>query len=354
MGGLTFFTKQTSIGFILALILFLLIRNRIFSYKIKILRDIGIILSGFATVAVVILSYFALMDSLVYLWDASITYNYFYPAKSVVKFPFRRLIDSVLTGFDYLAPTNLPAFALAGWGIGLGYLLLRKNHNTRRDSILILAIINLPIELILVSSTGRDYGHYYLALLPSLSILAGFLVYVLVAGLRQLLLPNGSNNIRHFSSLIIIGSFLLTQVPAFVGYIDTINTLPQVLPEKIKAITLIKELASEEDTVLIWGAETEINFHTQRPSPTRFVYQYPLYEEGYTSLALIEEFLADIIQNQPRLIIDTRTEDMPFLDFELESPRVGQLSEGILAQYSKTDNIGDWDVHINSSDTSNQ
>lgn len=348
LGGLAFFTKQTSIGFFLALILFLLIRNRIFSYKIKILRDIGIILSGAATAAGVILSYFALMDSLKYLWDASITYNYFYPAKSLVKFPIQSVIDSVLTGFDFLSPTNLPAFALAGWGIGLGYLLLRRNYITRRDSILILAIINLPIELILVSSTGRDYGHYYLALLPSLTILAGFLVYVLVAGLHQLLSPDGSKKVRLFSSLVIFGAFLLTQMPAFVGYIDTIKTLRQVLPERKEAIELIMELTSEEDSVLIWGAESEINFHTQRPSPTRFVYQYPLYEDGYTNLALVEEFMEDIIQNQPRLIIDTRTEDMPFLDFELESPRINELSEVILAQYSKIKSIGDWDVYINS------
>ena len=76
-------------------------------------------------------------------------------------------------------------------------------------------------------------------------------IYGILSGLRQLLLPNGSKNIRHFSSLIIIGTFLLIQVPAFVGYIDTIKTLRQVLPERKEAIELIMELTSEEDTVLI-------------------------------------------------------------------------------------------------------
>jgi hypothetical protein len=135
---------------------------------------------------------------------------------------------------------------------------------------------------------------------------------------------------------------------------DTIKTLRQVRPERKEAIELIMELTSEEDSVLIWGAETEINFHTQRPSPTRFVYQYPLYEDGHTSDELIEEVIKDIVQNQPRLIIDTRTENMPYLTFEISSPRINELSELIFAQYSKIDNIGDWDVYVNSSDTLNQ
>jgi hypothetical protein len=141
--------------------------------------------------------------------------------------------------------------------------------------------------------------------------------------------------------------------PSFVGYIDTIKTLRQVLPERKEAIELIMELTSEEDSVLIWGAETEINFHSQRSSPTRFVYQYPLYKDGYTSLELVEEIMEDIVQNQPRLIIDTRTEGMPYLSFELDSPRINELSEVILAQYLKIDSIGDWDVYINSSEPFN-
>lgn len=141
--------------------------------------------------------------------------------------------------------------------------------------------------------------------------------------------------------------------PSFVGYIDTIKTLRQVLPERKEAIELIMELTSEEDSVLIWGAETEINFHSQRSSPTRFVYQYPLYKDGYTSLELVEEIMEDIVQNKPRLIIDTPTEGMPYLSFELDSPRINELSEVILAQYLKIDSIGDWDVYINSSEPFN-
>jgi hypothetical protein len=41
----------------------------------------------------------------------------------------------------------------------------------------------------------------------------------------------------------------------------------------------------EKDHILVWGAETSIHFVSGRPSPTRFVYQYPLYTPGYHTAA---------------------------------------------------------------------
>jgi hypothetical protein len=55
----------------------------------------------------------------------------------------------------------------------------------------------------------------------------------------------------------------------------------------------------------MWGAETAINFLSDRRSPTRFVYQYPLYRLCYVDGAMVEEFLIDIKNNEPAVIIDT-------------------------------------------------
>ncbi len=68
----------------------------------------------------------------------------------------------------------------------------------------------------------------------------------------------------------------------------------------------IEQTTGEGDTVLVWGAETAINFVAGRRSPTRFVYQYALFAmPGYQNPALVEEFLAGIKENEPVLIIDT-------------------------------------------------
>lgn len=56
--------------------------------------------------------------------------------------------------------------------------------------------------------------------------------------------------------------------------------------------------------MLVRGAEAGINFVTRRPSPTRFVYQDPLYRPNYKDDALAVEFLRDIRTTPPVLIVD--------------------------------------------------
>jgi hypothetical protein len=61
----------------------------------------------------------------------------------------------------------------------------------------------------------------------------------------------------------------------------------------------------EGDYVLVWGAEASINFLSGHISPTRYVYQYPLYTTGYQDDAKTLEFLRDIATRRPSFIIDT-------------------------------------------------
>jgi hypothetical protein len=47
-----------------------------------------------------------------------------------------------------------------------------------------------------------------------------------------------------------------------------------------------------------------LNFITGRKAPTRFVYQYPLFTKSYRQSQLTWEFLNDLIENPPEIIID--------------------------------------------------
>ena len=74
--------------------------------------------------------------------------------------------------------------------------------------------------------------------------------------------------------------------------------------------------------VLIWGAESAINFNTKRRSPSRFVYQLPLYNYNYAKEDLILEYLNSIIQNQPKFIIDTNNNETPIFDFPVQTESI--------------------------------
>ena len=64
----------------------------------------------------------------------------------------------------------------------------------------------------------------------------------------------------------------------------------------------------EGDYVLVWGAESALNFMTQRPSPSRYSYQYPLFTPGYATDEMARGFLNDLRQHPPALIVDASVE----------------------------------------------
>ena len=79
-------------------------------------------------------------------------------------------------------------------------------------------------------------------------------------------------------------------------------------PDKISGsniITTVLNNTNDNDYVLVWGAETTINFLSKRESPSKYVYQYPLLTAHYQKPEMIEQFYREIIINKPLLIIDT-------------------------------------------------
>ena len=110
-------------------------------------------------------------------------------------------------------------------------------------------------------------------------------------------------------------------------------------------IQYVIDNSEPDDSILLWGAETMVNFFSQRKSPTRYVYQLPLYTTGYTSEERILEFLDDIIENQPRLIIDTKSEQMPIFQFPIATEQIDNKINFISSSYSIIDEIDGWQIY---------
>ena len=111
------------------------------------------------------------------------------------------------------------------------------------------------------------------------------------------------------------------------------------------SLTYIKKTTSADATILLWGAETSINFFTKRRSPSRFVYQYPLYNHNYVDEQMIEEFLGDIIQNKPLLIIDTGNPATPMYDFPIKNKTIQSNIAYLKTHYHSKGSFGDWTVY---------
>ncbi|MEM3486120.1 MAG: hypothetical protein QXI12_10920 [Candidatus Methanomethyliaceae archaeon] len=97
--------------------------------------------------------------------------------------------------------------------------------------------------------------------------------------------------------------------------------------------------------MLLWGAEAGINFTTKRRSPSRFVYQYPLYMKGYVNEQMINEFLDDIIEKRPRLIIDTHNPKTPLFDFPIQTNAVASKIKQAKEHYQFKVEINGWTIY---------
>jgi hypothetical protein len=83
-------------------------------------------------------------------------------------------------------------------------------------------------------------------------------------------------------------------------------------------VNYVQEHTLEGSYLLIWGAEAKYNFLTSRPSPTKYVYQYPLFTPGYMNDAMVQELLNDIVEKKP-LIIDASARNRRVPPLELDA-----------------------------------
>lgn len=339
--GIAFFTKQNTIGIGFSIILYMVLSSLLSHHKRKLLTDLLLVICGGLTVVVIIISYFAVYGAVHDFWKAAFVYDFVYCTRENL---LKSIISVILTGFQLLSITKIITFALAGWGTGLFYLILkRKVLDKNIITIIAIGVIDLPIELLLVSTSGRTYPHYYMMLLPVSAILAGLLVHVLIKGLMCIFGSPPSRKAILVISFFIFLSFAPTYIKAFAGYRDYMRALSAVQADA--TINYIRENTSDHDYILMWGAEPVINFFARRASPSRFVYHYPLYTPNYTTRDMVEEFLRDIHCNKPALIIDTLGKGIAINNFGITSPKIDELLEFIRLNYQVKKKLGSWVVY---------
>ena len=332
-GAIAFFTKQTTIGIWIAIILYITLRICTSYQEGKYwLRKILFIISGGLLVSLIIVIFFYLQGALPQFWDAAFRYNFVY---SFSTNDFVSRLAPVATGIILLAKTGLLEFSVVGYILAL--FLIRKNAIPKTSHLIIVGLIDLPIELILVSASGRTYPHYYLTLLPCLALFSAIPFWFLYSHIPKRKI---SISARYILSTNIFFIFLLISLGAYkttvIGYRNIGNEA---------AINYIKSSTTPDSYVLLWGAESDVNFFTQRRCPSRFVYQYPLYTQGYVDEQMIEEFLQDTIRIRPAVIIDTKNPTTPLYDFPIHTKAINANIAYLKSHYLAAGEVGGWTVY---------
>jgi len=330
LGGLVFNLKQTTIGVLLTIIL-------VISYQLVTKKNswpkhtILLISTGFILVNLIIVAYFAMNNALYDYIDNVYIYNFHYIQASDHKFSIPLTLQLYGSVF---APSGLFITAVCGYVVAFingAKTLLKRNEieKVSADSILLLILIWFPIEVIFSSISGYGYIHYLQVSLPVMGLLVAYFIDFCLHPFQ------GKSSLLIFAILVI--SYLITYYYLWLSHREYSSQLSYNAKVRI-----IRSYTDKDDYVLLYGAESVVNFLTYTRSPSRFVYQYPLYMPGYSSESMINEFLSDIIEKKPILIIDTKNVSTPFFSFHITTNEINYKKAEIFRRYTECNNDGDW------------
>lgn len=339
LGGLAFNFKQTTIGIWVTYGIFLLV-IRIFQKKFP-LKDLFSLLTGWLIPSVVLVIYLASQNALSDFWEQAFLYNFVYIGKHE---GIRRLIPVFIKGFAYLQNGWVLYLSILGWFTSAGYLWVKRKRWAEVHPLIPIALVNLPVEVVLITVSGRSILHYYLTPLPVMAILAGILVYTVPILIRQI--PRlDSPTVKRIVTPIVLFIILVGQIGQIQYYPQYVHILSD--NDYAPVIDYVSRNTNPNDRVLLIGAESVVNFLTRRAAPTRYVYQYPLALLGRRPM--FEEYFNQILSNQPTLIIDTR--GRPRLDDKLYTSlqkRSKIVRDGVMylgANYHPVAQFKDWIVY---------
>jgi len=149
--------------------------------------------------------------------------------------------------------------------------------------------------------------HYFILILPAISILAG--IAVSCASVK-LLDWRGRRILSAIPALLFLVAFSCSifQQREFLFQMDPLEACDAIygrepFPEAIQIADYIRSHTPEDATVAVLGSEPEIYFYSHRHSATGYIYAYPLLERQKYALDMQKEMMAEIEKARPAVLV---------------------------------------------------
>jgi hypothetical protein len=196
---------------------------------------------------------------------------------------------------------------LAGWPIwmlaGIGLISGLWEQRTRIIGIFLLGFLFFSV---LALCSGFYFRlHYFILVLPAVSLLAG----VAISRLSDLIVSRGMA-VRFFF-LLILGTALAWPIITdrkFFFEASPADASRMVYPESpfvesIKIGDYLREQTSQSDTIAVLGSEPQIYFYSNRHSATGYIYTYGLMEPQKYATQMQQEMIREIERARPKYLI---------------------------------------------------
>ena len=179
-----------------------------------------------------------------------------------------------------------------------------ENINTKDP--FIIGIIHLPIVLFLATASGRNYPHYFIPFYSSFFLIfyGTYLVFRQKISVRIKPILN---------SVLFIVIFSIGMFQPFIKIQRGLGGPYSYNPYR-ELVQFIKDNSQEDDTVLVWGLETLINYLAERDAPSKYSYIDPVYYRSPIQSEATATILNDITSAPPKFILDRRNPEYPLVD----------------------------------------
>jgi len=290
--AISFFFKQTGISIVFPILIFLLFLK--ISFKEKLIYFFLFFL-GFLIPVFLILLYFILNNALYDFLNQVFLYNMLY-----IKLLKKSFFFNFTNSFLFKRPILLIC-AIFGILILFFNIIFKKTYNFKPFGIFLLILT--IFDFYFLSLSKRYYNHYFVQLIPSLSLLSAILfdfilkntkIYISIVILFLIFILSGATSNMEFAIKFKIKNK---------NFIN-INSSKYTTGYDYDVIKWILENTNQNDSIYFLGTETRLNFVTKRKSPSKYTYIYPLLNYKYATKTDFDIFYNDLSDNKPEFIID--------------------------------------------------
>jgi hypothetical protein len=195
----------------------------------------------------------------------------------------------------------------AGWALwlfaGIGLVTGLWTKRARESTAFLLGL--LACSTLAVSAGFYFRYHYFILVLPSISLLAGTGVSILSDRLT------GHGKGVRLLAFLLFGTALslpLFQEKEFFFRMSPVEAGRMVypespFPESIRIAEYLREHTSADDTIAVLGSEPQIYFYAKRHSATGYVYTYGLMEPQKYASQMQSEMIREIERTHPKYLI---------------------------------------------------
>jgi hypothetical protein len=187
----------------------------------------------------------------------------------------------------------------------LGILIVIWQRNTRSKALFLISFLIFSFLAVCPDFAFRP--HYFILLLPSISLFVGIAVSAATTALARL--PKTKIPIYVPAVVLIVllvasfwrqRAFLLTTDPvAACRSVYYGNPFPEALP----IADYIRQHTPENAQIAVLGSEPEIYFYAHRHSATGYIYTYGLMEEQKYAPQMQRQMISEIEGSRPQILV---------------------------------------------------